>query len=55
MACKEGIAMVALHSEDARADHLLMDPRGVENLGLVDFRRNAQPCHTFFVTNISRI
>jgi len=41
MARKEGIAMVALHSEDARADHLLMDQRGVENLGLVDFRRIA--------------
>ncbi len=41
MARKEGIAMVALHSEDARADHLLMDQRGVGNLGLVDFRRIA--------------
>lgn len=38
---KEGIAMVALHSEDARADHLLMEQRGVENQGLVDFRRVA--------------
>ena len=38
---KEGIAMVALHSEDARADHLLIDQRGVENQGLVDFRRVA--------------
>jgi hypothetical protein len=41
MARKEGIAMVALHSEDARADHRLMDQRGVENQGLVDFRRIA--------------
>jgi hypothetical protein len=38
---KPGIAMVALHSEDARADHFLMAQRGVENQGLVDFRRIA--------------
>jgi hypothetical protein len=38
---KPGIAMVALHSEDARADHLLIEQRGVENQGLVDFRRIA--------------
>ena len=38
---KQGIAMVALHSEDARADHLLIDQRGIENQGLVDFRRIA--------------
>jgi len=38
---KEGIAMVALHSEDARADLSLINQRGVENQGLVDFRRIA--------------
>ncbi|MDP6165095.1 MAG: VOC family protein [Gammaproteobacteria bacterium] len=38
---REGIAMVALHSEDARADHALMEQRQVENDGIVDFRRIA--------------
>ncbi len=38
---REGIAMVALHSEDARADHRLMEERGVDNQGIVDFRRVA--------------
>lgn len=38
---REGIAMVALHSEDAQNDYLLMEQRGVENQGLVDFRRVA--------------
>lgn len=38
---KEGISLVALHSEDARADHQLMEQRQVENQGLVDFRRVA--------------
>lgn len=38
---KEGISLVALHSEDARADHALMEERGVENNGIVDFRRVA--------------
>ena len=38
---KEGIALVALHSEDARQDHKLMQERQVENQGLVDFRRIA--------------
>jgi hypothetical protein len=38
---KEGISLVALHSEDARADHQLMEQRNVENQGLVDFRRIA--------------
>ncbi|ODS24486.1 hypothetical protein AB835_03315 [Candidatus Endobugula sertula] len=38
---REGIALVALHSEDARADHQLMQERGVENQGIVDFRRAA--------------
>lgn len=38
---KEGISLVALHSKDARADHALMDARGVENHGIVDFRRVA--------------
>lgn len=41
IARREGIAMVALHSKDASADHLLMDQRGVENQGLVNFRRVA--------------
>lgn len=38
---KEGISLVALHSEDARNDHQLMQERGVENQGIVDFRRVA--------------
>ncbi|MDP6969287.1 MAG: VOC family protein [Gammaproteobacteria bacterium] len=38
---REGISMVALHSEDARADHALMEQRGVDNDGIVDFRRVA--------------
>lgn len=38
---KEGISLVALHSKDARADHALMEERGVENHGIVDFRRVA--------------
>lgn len=38
---REGISLVALHSEDARADHQLMEQRGVENNGIVDFRRIA--------------
>jgi hypothetical protein len=38
---KEGISLVALHSEDARSDHQLMEQRGVENNGIVDFRRVA--------------
>lgn len=38
---REGISLVALHSEDARADHALMEERGVENNGIVDFRRVA--------------
>ena len=38
---KEGISLVALHSKDARADHALMEGRGVENMGIVDFRRVA--------------
>ncbi len=38
---REGISLVALHSEDARQDHQLMDQRGVENQGIVDFRRVA--------------
>lgn len=41
IARKEGIALVALHSEDARADHQLMQERGIENEGIVDFRRVA--------------
>ncbi len=38
---REGISLVALHSEDARQDHQLMNERGVENQGIVDFRRVA--------------
>lgn len=38
---REGISLVALHSEDARKDHQLMENRGVENQGIVDFRRVA--------------
>ena len=38
---REGISLVALHSEDARADHALMEERGIENNGIVDFRRVA--------------
>ncbi|OUS29585.1 hypothetical protein A9R01_12960 ['Osedax' symbiont bacterium Rs2_46_30_T18] len=38
---KEGISLVALHSEDARADHQLLQQRQVENQGIVDFRRVA--------------
>lgn len=38
---REGISLVALHSEDARADHALMEECGVENDGIVDFRRVA--------------
>jgi hypothetical protein len=35
----EGIAMLALHSDDARADLAAVAARGVANAGLVDFRR----------------
>lgn len=38
---REGVSLVALHSEDARADHQLMEQRGVDNHGIVDFRRVA--------------
>ncbi|MGB1238672.1 MAG: VOC family protein [Pseudomonadales bacterium] len=38
---REGISLVALHSEDARADHQMLEQRGVENQGIVDFRRVA--------------
>ena len=38
---KEGISLVALHSEDARKDHQLMEQRCVANQGIVDFRRIA--------------
>ena len=38
---REGISLVALHSEDARADHALMEERQVSNDGIVDFRRIA--------------
>jgi hypothetical protein len=41
LARKEGLALVALHSEDARQDHQLMQDRQVENQGLVNFRRIA--------------
>jgi hypothetical protein len=36
---REGIAMLALHSEDAQADLAAVTQRGVETEGLVDFRR----------------
>ena len=36
---REGIAMIALHSDDARADLATVTARGVRNDGLVDFRR----------------
>ncbi len=38
---REGISLVALHSEDARSDHQLMQRRGVDNNGIVDFKRIA--------------
>lgn len=38
---REGISLVALHSEDARADHKMIEERGLENQGIVDFRRIA--------------
>jgi hypothetical protein len=38
---KEGISLVALHSEDARADHQMLEERGIENHGIVDFHRVA--------------
>lgn len=38
---KEGISLVALHSEDARADHAMVEARGLDNDGIVDFRRVA--------------
>jgi len=38
---KEGLALVALHSENAREDHQLIERRQVENQGLVDFHRIA--------------
>jgi hypothetical protein len=36
---REGVAMVALHSKDARADLAAVTARGLPNAGLVDFRR----------------
>jgi len=41
IARKEGISLVALHSEDARADHAMVEERKLENDGIVDFRRVA--------------
>jgi len=41
IARKEGISLVALHSEDARADHAMVEERGLNNDGIVDFRRVA--------------
>lgn len=38
---REGISLVALHSEDARADQQRITSRGLENHGIVDFRRVA--------------
>ncbi len=39
LARNEGVAMLALHSEDARADLAGVAARGVASAGLVDFRR----------------
>ena len=39
LARREGIAMIALHSDDAIADVAAVTGRGVESDGLVDFRR----------------
>lgn len=36
---REGIAMVALHSKDARADLIAVEARSVPSTGLIDFRR----------------
>lgn len=36
---REGVAMVALHSEDARGDLAAVTDRGIPNAGYVDFRR----------------
>ena len=36
---REGIAMIALHSDDTKADLAAVTERGVTNDGLVDFRR----------------
>ena len=36
---REGIAMLALHSEDARGDLAAVQARGLPSAGLVDFRR----------------
>lgn len=38
---REGIALVALNSKDARADYQRLVTRGVENDGIVDFKRVA--------------
>ena len=40
LARREGIAMIALHSDDAKADLASVSARGVANRGLVDFRRD---------------
>ncbi len=40
LARREGIAMIALHSDDAKADLATVSARGVANRGLVDFRRD---------------
>lgn len=39
LARREGLSLVALHSEDARADHAAVESRGFKSTGLVDFRR----------------
>jgi hypothetical protein len=39
LARREGIAMLALHSEDASGDLAAVQARGVSSAGLVDFRR----------------
>ena len=40
LARREGISMIALHSDDAKADLAAVSARGVANRGLVDFRRD---------------
>lgn len=37
---EEGLSLVALHSEDARADHALLQRQGLSSQGLIDFRRD---------------
>ncbi|UTW08015.1 VOC family protein [Pseudomonas benzenivorans] len=36
---EEGVSLVALHSKDARADHVRLTENGLTSQGLIDFRR----------------